>query len=31
VQEAFIAAKANCKTGELVFVGGSTFVVAEII
>lgn len=31
VQEAFSAAKANAHSADLVFVGGSTFVVAEIL
>lgn len=31
VQQAFIAAKANAKPNDLVFVGGSTFVVAEVL
>ena len=29
--EAFIAAKENADSNDLIFVGGSTFVVAEII
>lgn len=31
VQQAFIAAKANANPNDLVFVGGSTFVVAEVL
>ena len=31
VSEAFIAAKSNAKKNDLIFVGGSTFVVAEIL
>lgn len=31
VQEAMIAAKENAKTNDLVFIGGSTFTVAEVV
>ena len=31
VKEAFVTAKANAKPNDLVFVGGSTFVVAEVL
>jgi len=31
VKEAFVTAKANAKPNDLVFIGGSTFVVAEVL
>ncbi|MNE18957.1 hypothetical protein D3C80_1120200 [compost metagenome] len=31
VQEAFVAAKAAYENGDLIFVGGSNFVVAEVL
>ena len=31
VREAYAAAMDNAKTGDIIFVGGSTFVVAEVL
>jgi len=31
VNEAYLAAKQNCHPNDMVFVGGSTFTVAEVV